>query len=70
MFKTREEGGGGQRTFKQCLKKLHNWRGMASLILAIEISDSDSLSIYNVDSTCETFFIDWPNNHLSILVPA
>ena len=30
MFKTRE--GGGQGPFKQCLKKLHNWRGMASLI--------------------------------------
>ena len=30
MFKTRE-GGGGQGPFKQCLKKLHNWFGMASL---------------------------------------
>ena len=30
MFKTRG-GGGGQRPFKQCLKKLHNWCGMASL---------------------------------------
>ena len=30
MFKTRE-GGGGQGLFKQCLKKLHNWYGMASL---------------------------------------
>ena len=29
MFKTR--GGGGQRLFKQCLKKLHYWYGMASL---------------------------------------
>ena len=32
MFKTRE-GGGGQGPFKQCLKKLHNWFGMASLTL-------------------------------------
>ena len=24
-------GGGGQGPFKQCLKKLHNWCGMASL---------------------------------------
>ena len=30
MFKTRE-GGGDQRPFKQCLKKLHNWHVMASL---------------------------------------
>ena len=30
MFKTRE-GGGGQGPFKQFLKKLHNWLGMASL---------------------------------------
>merc|ERR1712218_195757 len=30
MFKTGE--GGGQRPFKQCLKKLHNWHVMASLI--------------------------------------
>ena len=31
MFKTRGGGGGGQRPFKQCLKKLHNWHMMASL---------------------------------------
>ena len=32
MFKTR---GGGQRPFKQCLKKLHNWHVMASLMDSI-----------------------------------
>ena len=34
MFKTRE-GGGGKWPFKKCLKKLHNWYGMASLIIVI-----------------------------------
>ena len=38
MFKTRE-GGGGQRPFKQCLKKLHNWLGMASLSQMLTIAD-------------------------------
>ena len=28
--------GGGQGPFKQCLKKLHNWFGMASLSMALE----------------------------------
>ena len=35
MFKTRE-GGGCQGPFKQCLKKLHNWRGMASLRMMVD----------------------------------
>ena len=35
MFKTRE---GGQRPFEQCLKKLHNWYVMASLMSIISNS--------------------------------
>ena len=48
MFKTRE--GGGQRPFKQCLKKLHNWLVMASLncLLCIHMDRNVTLELHDL----------------------
>ena len=59
---------GGQRLFKQCLKKLHNWRWMASLSQNLIVSKQPWCQIPNLNiSTIIDFYLHWGELVLVIL---